>query len=381
MNRRTRATNSQAAGAAAAALRAAGNPQRTGAPRPDVDLVLGGGSFLDPKDGKTQRFVLSVVEPAETRVSLVPTSFLPHGIAVDPLRPTRIVAFEKIGPHALEIDLERGEAARDILPAEGRWFYGHGAFSADGRLLYSTETVRDEERGVIGIRDAASLEYLGEFPTYGENPHDCELIEGGTVLVVTNGGGPANSGKQPCVSYVEVSSRRLLEKVELSDPRFNAGHLAVFGKGSLIVVSAPRKGLSDNDLGAVSIRRDREALCTMTEPGDVTARMAGEALSVQVHQPTQSAAVTHPLGTMVTFWSLRDARLERALDLPRARGLALTLDGERFLVSYGTSAELRFIDPVRMQLDGAPGVSRSFLSGSHLFNWSRIVRNLRGSTI
>jgi hypothetical protein len=201
------------------------------------------------------------------------------------------------------------------------------------------------------------------------------------VLVVTNGEGPANSGKQPCVSYVEVSSRRLLEKVELSDPRFNAGHLAVFGKGSLIVVSAPRKGLSDNDLGAVSIRRDREALCTMTEPGDVTARMAGEALSVQVHQPTQSAAVTHPLGTMVTFWSLRDARLERALDLPRARGLALTLDGERFLVSYGTSAELRFIDPVRMQLDGAPGVSRSFLSGSHLFNWSRIVRNLRGSTI
>jgi hypothetical protein len=102
--------------------------------------------------------------------------------------------------------------------------------------------------------------------------------------------------------------------------------------------------------------------------------MTGEALSVQVHGPSGVVAVTHPLGSMVTFWSLRDARLLKVLDLPRARGLALTLDGSRFVVSYGTSAELAWIDPETFELDGRKAVSRSFLSGSHLFNWSRLSR-------
>jgi hypothetical protein len=371
---RLKGIDSQAAGAAAAALRASGNAQRSGAPDPNVDLILGGGSFIDPKDRKTQRFVLSAVEPAARRVSLVPTDFLPHGVAIDPLQPTRIVAFEKIGPHSLEIDLASGEPCRALSPASGRWFYGHGAFSADGKRLYSTETIRAEERGVVGVRDAATLEYLGEFPTYGENPHDCELLEGGSVLAITNGGGPAGGNMQPSVTYVEVASERLLEKVELADPRFNAGHLAVPKSQGLVVVSAPRKGLADSDVGAVSIRRPGEPLHTMTEPPDIAARMTGEALSVQVHEPSGIVAVTHPLGAMVTFWSLRDARLVKVLDLPRARGLALTLDSRRFVVSYGTSTEVALIDPETLELDATVAVSRSFLSGSHLFNWSRLAK-------
>ena len=374
IRRRAKGLDSQAAGAAVAALRASGNAQRAGAPDPDADLVLGGGSFVDPKDRKTQRFVFSAVELATARVSLIPTGFLPHGIALDPLRPTRIVAFEKIGPHSVEIDLASGEACREIPPADGRWFYGHGAFSADGKLLYSTETIRAEGRGVVGIRDATSLDYLGEFPTYGENPHDCELIDSGSVLVITNGGGPAGSDMLPSVTYVEIASQRLLEKVDLPDPRFNAGHLAIPEMRGLVVVSAPRKGLAETDLGAVSIRRPGEPLRTMIEPVDVAARMAGEALSVRVHEPSGIAAVTHPLGAMMTFWSLRDARLVKVLDLPRARGLTLTLDGSRFVVSYGTTAELALIDPATLELETAGGVSRSFLSGSHLFNWSRLVR-------
>lgn len=378
---RLKGADAQAAGAAAAALSASGHATRTEALRPDVDLILGGGSFVDPKDQRTQRFVLSAVELAGPRVSLVATDFLPHGIAIDPLQPTRIIAFEKIGPHAVEIDLGSGETVRKLAPSEGRWFYGHGAFSADGRLLYSTETVRAEERGIVGVRDATSLEYLGEFPTYGENPHDCELIEDGRVLVITNGGGPAGTPRKASVTYVEVASRRLLEKVEMPDPRFNAGHLSATGPQALVVVSAPRKGLAENALGAVSLRRSGEALRTMSEPAEVVARMAGEALSVQVHQPSQVAAVTHPLGAMVTFWSLGDARFLKALELPRARGLTLSLDGSRFIVSYGTSADVGLIDPARLDLEATRGIKQSFLSGSHLFNWSRLVRPFLASRI
>ncbi|MGE3679978.1 MAG: DUF1513 domain-containing protein [Burkholderiales bacterium] len=364
----------QSAAAAAAVLRAAGHA----APAPDVlrpegELLLGGGGYIDPKDRVTQRFALACVELSRRSVGLVPTGFLPHGIAVDPLRPERLIAFEKIGPGCCEVDLAGGELVRSIAPTEGRWFYGHGAFSPDGKLLYSTETVNGLERGVIGVRDAATLQYLGEFPTFGENPHDCRLIEGGGVLVVTNGGGALGSDMRPCVAYVDVTTRRLLEKLELHSERFNTGHLAVTAGGGLVIVSAPRKGLSDTEPGAVSMRSGHDTLRTMTEPAEVAARMLGEALSVEVHEPSGVAAVTHPSGDMVTLWSLDGPRLLKVVELPRARGLALTRDGGRFLVSYGVTAELVEIDPASLDAVPGSGLSRSFLTGSHLFHWNRLT--------
>jgi uncharacterized protein len=359
--------------AVAEALRAAGHPALPpGPPSRDGDLILGGGSFVDLKDGKTQRFVFARVDLREGRVGLTATGFLPHAIAVDPLDASRVVAFEKIGPGCCELDLASGRVTCGIAPTEDRWFYGHGAFSPDGALLYSTETVNSRESGRIGVRDGRTLAYLGEFPTFGENPHDCHLVEDGRTLLVTNGGGRRGTPMRPCVTYVDVASRRLIEKVELSEDRINTGHLALAADGALVVVSAPRKGMSDMDLGGVSLRRGPGPLRVADEPADVVRRMFGEALSVEIHEPSGIAAATHPFGDMVTFWNLRDLRFVKRLDLARARGLALTRDGSRFVLAYGQGAELALLDPAT--LERAPGgVSRSFLTGSHLFNWNRIA--------
>jgi hypothetical protein len=262
---------------------------------------------------------------------------------------------------------------RGVVPARDRWFYGHGAFSPDGKLLYTTETVNGIGTGVIGMRDATTLDYLGEFPTYGENPHDCHLIEGGRILLVTNGGGALGTAQRPSVTYVEVASRRLLEKLELDSDRFNTGHVSVDGSDGLVVVSAPRKGLTDRETGAVHLRRARDKLRTMDDPPQVAARMLGEALSVEVHPPTGIAAVTHPVGNMVTFWTVAGQKLLKVLELPRARGLTLTRDGRNFVVSYGESAELAEIDPETLELVQGSGLSQSFLTGSHLFNWNRLT--------
>jgi uncharacterized protein len=361
--------------AARAILKSAGHaPFAPGAPAADGDLILGGGGFVDPGDRKTQHFAFARVDLVSRRVGLTPTTFLPHGVTVDPLDATRVVAFEKIGPGAAEIDLKSGRVTRGIRPAEGRWFYGHGAFSPDGKLLYSTETVNARESGVIGVRNAQTLAYLGEFPTFGENPHDCHLIDDGKVLVVTNGGGVLGTDMRPCVTYVDVPSQRLMEKLDLESDRFNTGHLTLGGPQALVVVSAPRKGLSEQDLGAVSLRRGKERLRTMTEPAGIAARMKGEALSVEIHEPTGVAAVTHPNGGMVTFWSLAELRLVKVLELPRPRGLALTRDGRWFVLSYAESAELVLVDPESLEPQADKRLGRSFLTGSHLFNWNRLAQ-------
>jgi uncharacterized protein len=344
-------------------------------PRPvrAAELLVGGGSYVDPADRATQRFVFSQADFGSGEIALTATTFLPHGIAIDPNDANRLVTFQKIGLGCCEIDLATRKVMRTIVPTEGRWFYGHGAFSSDGKLLYSTETVNSEERGVIGVRDAATFEYLGEFPTFGENPHDCHLIEDGKVLLVTNGGGALDSQLRPCVTWVEIDSHKLLDKRELDSERFNTGHLCLAVDGGLAVVSAPRKGLTDKDVGAVSLGRTHDHLQTMQEPRPVTSRMYGEALSVAIHEPTQIAAVTHPFGDMVTFWSMRTFDFLKKLELPRARGVTLTQDGRNFIVSYGPTTDVVEIAPGTLAPARDSMLTQSYLSGSHIFNWTRMT--------
>ncbi len=345
-------------------------PSRVAGPS---QLLVGGGSFVDPGDRVTQRFVFSQVDFGAGEIAITPTTFLPHGIAIDPHNPNRLVTFQKIGEGCCEIDLSTRQVLRTIPPTEDRWFYGHGAFSTDGKLLYSTETVNSEERGVIGVRDAATFAYLGEFPTFGENPHDCHLIEDGKVLLVTNGGGGLDTPLRPCVTWVDVESRKLLDKRELDSERFNTGHLCLASDGGLAVVSAPRKGLTDKDIGAVSLGRSHDHLQTMQEPAGVTSRMTGEALSVAIHEPTQVAAVTHPFGDMVTFWSMHTFTFLKKIDLPRARGVTLTQDGRNFIVTYGPATDVVEVSPSTLTIARESALTQSYLSGSHVFNWTRIT--------
>jgi uncharacterized protein len=193
------------------------------------------------------------------------------------------------------------------------------------------------------------------------------------VLLVTNGGGALDTPLRPCVTWVEVETRKLLDKRELDSERFNTGHLCLAADGGLAVVSAPRKGLTDKDVGAVSLGRSHDHLHTMQEPRGVTSRMFGEALSVAIHEATQVAAVTHPFGDMVTFWSMRTFDFLKKIDLPRARGVTLTQDGSHFIVSYGPTTDVVEISPRTLSPARDSVLTQSFLSGSHVFNWTRMT--------
>ncbi|MEM9584101.1 MAG: DUF1513 domain-containing protein [Pseudomonadota bacterium] len=112
-----------------------------------------------------------------------------HAAAAHPSR-AEVVAFaRRPGTFAIVLDCVSGlELARLVAP-EGRHFYGHGAFSADGRLLFTTENEFDAARGIVGVWDAArAYRRIGEFPSGGTGPHDIKLMPDGATLVVANGG-------------------------------------------------------------------------------------------------------------------------------------------------------------------------------------------------
>jgi hypothetical protein len=330
--------------------------------------LIGPGKYVEKGEART---VLSIIDldamPARPR--LVPLDFFAHGVSPHPARPTLAMLFEKHGKGCCEVDLVAARVTRPIATAPGREFYGHGAFSADGAVVYCTEVVlSDKKRGVIVVRDGKTYDVVGEFPSYGTSPHDCRLTDGGKTLAITNGGTPfGDDASPPSVTFVDIASERLLEKLEFETPRINAGHLALTSRRELAVVSAMRDGLPPDAPGAVSFRAATDLLRTMTEPADIARRMKGESLSVAIHEPSGTVGVTNPEGNIVTFWNMREERFLKHIELEKPRGIALVLGGRYFAVSYAEPAGIvmQFVDVKTLELVSSARLDRSFLSGSH----------------
>ena len=340
-----------------------------------ANLILGGGTYSETKDGP-KLHVLAIIDLEKQDRHLTPMTFLPHGIHRKPVDLNRLAIFEKKGPGACEYDLAKREIIRVIPKQDNRHFYGHGAYSKDGSTLFCTEADLDTLDGAIAIRASNDLTYLGDFPSYGKEPHECKLIDDGKTLVVTNGGGGLGGGDQPSVTYIDVQSQQLLEKVQLTNNRFNTGHMAVGSDGSLVVVSAPRTGLGKRHVGGVSIRPRGEEMESIGNPEDITQKMFGEALSVVIHEESGIAAVTHPTGDMITFWSVNERKLIKVLKLPNPRGIALSVSGEQFLITYSQQANFAQVSVSSLELIENSIIPSSFLTGSHIYNWSRKMAEL-----
>jgi hypothetical protein len=333
--------------------------------------LVGPGRFVNTQTHETH-FVLCLFDLDSGESSTIDTTFFGHGLATHPLQPRRGVLFEKRGPGCCELDLAARRVTRAITSPGGRHFYGHGAFSRDGSVLFATETSLDTHDGLVSIRDATTFQELGQFPTYGKNPHDCHLIDEGKTLAMTNGGGTLlESGDAlPNVTFVDARSTKLLEKLTFDTPRINAGHLALTRGRDLVAISAPRDGLPKDALGGVTIRKGSGPFVTMTEPKDVIARMVGESLSLCILEESAIVGVTNPDGNVVTFWNLNEGRFVKKLDVPAPRGLTKTLDSEYLALGYGAGT-MTLLSPDTLEPVSLHRVPQSLLSGSHLFAWDQ----------
>jgi hypothetical protein len=172
----------------------------------------------------------------------------------------------------------------------------------------------------------------------------------------------------PSVTFVEVASNKLLERVPFPTPRVNAGHVALSRTGDLVAISAPRDGLPKTALGGVTMRSGRGPFLTMSEPPEVISRMVGESLSLCIDEGSSVVGVTNPDGNIVTFWDVKQKHLVKRLDLPAPRGLTKTLDEEYLVLSYGAGT-VTLIAPGTLEPVPLQRVARSTVSGSHLFTW------------
>jgi len=334
--------------------------------------IVGGGRGKNRTTGEWL-YWLSVVDLDQggRQTRDIKTAFFPHGMSPHPKHPHRLMLFQKIGKGCCEVDLRTGKVLRTVSTSEGYKFYGHGAYSPDGRHFYCTETATDDAyRGLLNVRDSASHKVLGEMPTGGKEPHDCILIDRGKTLVVTNGGGHVDNDGFGSVTYVNTATRQVEHTLRFTDATINAGHLWLTSKGHLAVVSAPRTGLDIKDPkvhGALSFFTpgvDKQPR-TIGEP--VLSKMRGETLSVVIHEPSMVVGATNPEGNLLTFWDFTTGRLLKSYtNLVGPRGITVTLDQKYFVVSYDHAALLMLIDAKTLEPVAKQGVSKSWMTGSHL---------------
>ncbi len=124
----------------------------------------------------------------ETGISLfsLPLPSRGHAAAAHPTRAHAVAFARRPGTFAVVIDCARGVETARLIPPKGRQFNGHGVFSADGSILYTSEVVAETSQGRIGLWDAATFARIDEWASGGIGPHDIKCM--GDTLIVANGG-------------------------------------------------------------------------------------------------------------------------------------------------------------------------------------------------
>lgn len=268
-----------------------------------------------------------------------------HAAAAHPTRPDAVAFARRPGTYAIVIDCVTGVERARIKATEGRHFCGHGAFSAEGDLLFTTENDYEAARGVIGIWDVrAGYRRVGEMGSGGIGPHDVKLMASGRHLVVANGGIETHpeTGRtklnlpsmRPNLSILGMDGS--VHDIWEPEPAFRKNsirHLAVSPKGDVAFamqwqgdasVHPPLLGLWEPDGGTDLLAMDDEN----------QREMQGYAGSVAFSRDGETVAITSPRGGLCHVFTLAGRRVVAQIRLADVCGIATHHDG--FLLSSGT---------------------------------------------
>jgi uncharacterized protein len=284
--------------------------------------------------------------------TIIDKSLLPgraHGLAFDP-NFRRVAAFaRRPGTFAVILDQQRKAEPVVITSPEGRHFYGHGAFSPDGRLLYASENDFDNARGVIGLYDATGgFARIGEYPTYGIGPHDLSVSLDGKVLIAANGGIETHPDfgrtklnldhMEPSLALIDAATGSLIEKHDLpaSLQQLSTRHIDLSSNGS-IWFACQYQGPRD-DLPPLIGRFGRgEAVRFIDLPDDVAIGLANYVGAIAVNRKEGMVAATSPRGGSYVLLDEKTGKLVKQVALNGASGVAagphgfgISTEGGRF---------------------------------------------------
>lgn len=293
-----------------------------------------------------------------------------HDVAVAPDGRRLVVFARRPGTWAAVVEIGTGRVERTILAAPGRHFYGHGAFSADGRLLIATENAFEAGEGLLGLYDVqGGFRRIGEVPSHGVGPHDVVRLPDGR-LAVANGGIRTHpetgremlnlSTMRPNLAWIDPSGG-LREAVELPPSHRLASlrHLAV-GAGGTIAFGCQFEGDPSEAPDLVGIVGAGGRPVLLPIPEEANARFDNYIGSLAFDRSGAILAATSPRGGVTGVWDVPGRRFLGLTAMPDVCGIAAAAGPGLFVLTSGQ-------DGVRIGAPDRGGLDR--LGGSDLQAW------------
>lgn len=287
----------------------------------------------------------------------IPLPARAHQIAVAPNRETAFVAPRRPGNRATAVDLIAGTVRAFCDSAEGRHFYGHAVYSADGQYLLATENDYRRGRGVVSVRRAATLRVVAEFESGGIGPHQLAWMPDKKTLVVANGGiltHPDRPRKKlnlatmrPNLALIDAASGQLLHRASSTHHKASIRHIAVADDG-LVVAGMQYEGPPADDVPLLAALPPSsqapwpEHLAPLTIALSAQRSLKQYIGSVAVDATTKRLVATCPRANLVTFWDIAAGRCLAQQRFRDCCGVALDAPARQFIVSNGSGRVLRF---------------------------------------
>lgn len=269
-----------------------------------------------------------------------------HGFAAHPHRAQVVVFGRRPGWEALVADLGCGALIQAFAPPEDRHFNGHGLFSADGRLLFATETRVEDGAGLIGVYDAAAdFRRVAAFETGGRDPHEMRLSPDGATLVVANGGilthpdaPKANldpEGMDPSLVHLDARDGRMLAQARFAPElnKLSIRHLAAVPGGTAVAMQY--EGEETAEVPLLAIQRGAGRLQPLDLPEPLRRACRNYIGSVAADSSGTVLAATSPRGGLALFWDLAEGRALAPVRIGDVCGLAPAGAPGRFVLAGG----------------------------------------------
>lgn len=297
-------------------------------------------------------FAAVVLAEDATILQTIPLSARGHDCAVNPPRRQAVVFARRPGYFAAVLSLASEAPPHVFAPPEGRHFYGHGTFSADGKLLFATENDIDRGVGCIGVYETSAWTRTGEFPSHGIGPHQAILLPDGRTLAVANGGYATNPAfgrlpinlaeMEPSLSFIDVSTGALLVKHQTPETirHLSIRHIAANAQGDVWFGAQWKGSLSESPALIGMASRDRPLkIYNIGRMPDRPNLELGPALkgyigSVALSRDGRYFAASAPRAGRILFIDTETKELVRVVEQSDACGLSET-GGNLFAVTSG----------------------------------------------
>jgi len=302
----------------------------------------GSPDFLSAAMKPDGSYVLCGLSNKGAIVFAVPLPDRGHAAAAHPSRPEAVAFARRPGSYAIVLDCRTGQSLTRLEALPGRHFYGHGTFSADGDLLFTTENDYDVAAGIVGIWDTRTgYSRIGEVSSGGIGPHDVRLMPDGKTLVVANGGIETHpdSGRTKLnlptmrsnLSYLTLDGA-IVDHMHLGPEhqRNSIRHLAVSGSGDVAFAMQWQGDMSADLplLGVHRLDRGQIELCQGTSIGT----LQGYIGSIAINDTHNTIAVTSPRAGLMQV--VEEGAVIWQMSIADVCGVVT--EGTGFLVTAGT---------------------------------------------